>query len=113
MRTVAPLIVFALISGCATHSTGPVFTDVPPIDATTEPRPIALGDHFPVTIGLGPTPPVVVEVTVDADGFIELPQIGKLHVAGLKPSQFEDAAIAEYRRRGIVLHGMVHPGIVR
>lgn len=113
MRTLVLLILLALISGCAMHSTGPVFTDILPTDAVTEPGPIMSGDHFPVRIGLGPNSPIVVEVTVDADGFIELPQIGKLHVAGLRPSQFEDAARAEYQRRGIILHGMVHPGVVQ
>ena len=112
MRLEPLLIALVVVSGCATRSTAPSFAQVPLAETATE-RYFETGDHFPVTIGLGPNPPVIIKVTVDNDGYIELPQIGKLRVIGMTESQFEEAAIAEYHRRGIVLHGMVHSGIVQ
>jgi len=71
------------------------------------------GDRFPMTIGLGPNPPVVVNLAVDRAGYIDLPQIGRLRVAGMVGTEMEKAAAAEYQKRGIPLHGMFHPGIVQ
>ena len=82
-------------------------------DVALRERLFVVGDSFSVTIGLGPNPPAVVQVTVDKEGYIELPQIDKLRVAGMTRTQIEKAAVAEYQRRGIDLHGMVNPGIVR
>jgi protein involved in polysaccharide export with SLBB domain len=65
-----------------------------------------------LVIGLGPNPPVVVDLTVDQEGYVELPQIGRFHVVGMLGTEMEKAVGAEYRKRGIPLHGMVHPGVV-
>src|SRR5258708_3434165 len=97
MRCSPCLIAVALLWGCASHSTGPSFTELPeskPVDpyAALRDRQIVPGDRFPLTIGLGPNPPVVVEVTVDQEGYIELPQIRRLRVAGMLGSEMEKAA---------------------
>src|SRR5215470_1029091 len=101
MRTVVPFIALVFVSGCAIRLPERVFSDVPGTDVAVEPRSIVAGDHIEVPILLSPSRAVVVEVTVDGDGFIELPEIGKLHVAGMKPSQFDNAVTAEYKKRGI------------
>jgi len=65
-----------------------------------------------MVIGLGPNPPVVADLTVDREGYIELPQIGRLRVAGMLGTEMEKAVAAEYKKHGIPLHGMFHPGVV-
>jgi len=114
----APLLIaVALLWGCATPSKGPSFSELPeskpvdPYDALRA-RHLVPGDRFPMVIGLGPNPPVVVDLTDDRAGYVELPQIGKLHVAGMLGTEMEKAVAGEYRKRGIPLHGMVHPGVV-
>jgi protein involved in polysaccharide export with SLBB domain len=119
MRYAPLLITVALLSGCATRSVGPSFSELPtpeskpvdPYDALRA-RHLVIGDHFPVVIGLGPNPPVVLDLTVDQEGYVELPQIGKIHVAGMLGTEMEKAVAAEYRKQGIPLHGMIHPGVV-
>ncbi len=114
----APLLVpVALLFGCASP-TAPTFSELPdskvPADLY-EPlraRQLVPGDRFPMVIGLGPNPPVVVDLTVDQDGYVELPQIGTLRVAGMLGTEIEKAVSAEYQKRGIRLHGMIHPGVL-
>src|SRR5262249_53409556 len=117
MRPTILWLAIALVSGCATNPRQATFADLPlsgdsQADDAERERLIVQGDRFPVRIGLGPNPPVVVKVTVDQEGCIELPEIGRLRVAGMNASQMEDAAKAQYRSRGIRLHGMEHPGVV-
>ncbi len=109
MRYAHLLISIALLSGCASPSTGPNFSELPeprvdPYEALRL-RHLVPGDQFPMVIGLGPNPPVVVDLTVDQEGYVELPQIGRLHVAGMLGTEMEEAVAAEYQRRGIPLHG--------
>ncbi len=117
MRYAPLLITVALLSGCASRPTSPSFSELPelkpadPYEALRA-RHLVPGDRFPMVIGLGPNPPVVVDLTIDQEGYVELPQIGKLHVAGMLGTEMEQAVAAEYRKRGIRLHGMVRPGIV-
>src|SRR5438874_1765467 len=100
MRYVAPLIASALLSGCASRSTGPSFSELPeskPVHpyAALRVRHIVPGDRFPMVIGLGPNSPVIVDLTVDQQGYIELPQIGRLCVAGMLGIQMEKTVAAE------------------
>ena len=116
MRYAPLLITIALLFGCASRQTGARFSELPekpadPYEALRA-RPLMPGDRFPLCIGLGPNPPVVVELTVDGEGYIELPQIGRFRVAGMLGTEMENAAATEYRKRGISLHGMVRPGVV-
>ena len=117
MRYAPVLIAVALLSGCANRSTGPVFSEFPGSSLvprqTLGARNIVPGDRFLVTIGLGPNPPIVVDLTVDPEGYVDLPQFGSLHVAGMLGAEMEKAVAAGYQKRGIVLRGMVSPGVVR
>ncbi len=113
----APLLIIAAVSaGCVSHSTAPAFSELPdckppdPYEALRARR-LVPGDRFPLRIGFDP--PTVVDVAVDPDGYIELPQIGRLHVAGMLGTEMEKAVAAGYQKRGITLHGMVRPGVVQ
>jgi len=117
MRYAHLLIAVTLLSGCVSRPTGPTFSELPdpkPVDPyeAIRARHLVPGDRFPMVIGLGPKPPVVVNLTVDQEGYVELPQIGRLRVAGMLGTEMEKAVAAEYRKRGIPLHGMFHPGVV-
>ena len=118
MRYAPLLVTVVLLSGCASPPSS-AFSELPdskpPVDAyeALRARHIVPGDCFPMRIGLGPNPPVVVDLTVAPEGYVELPQIGRLHVAGMLGAEMEKAVAAEYQKRGIVLHGMVSPGVVR
>ena len=76
----------ALLSGCASRETGPAFSELPdtkpinPYDALRA-RHIMPGDRFPMMIALSPDSPTIVHLTVDQEGYVELPQIGRMHVA--------------------------------
>src|SRR5574341_1189539 len=102
MRYAPLLITVALLSGCASHSTGPSFAELPDSKPPADPyealraRHIVPGDRFPMILGLGPNPPVVVDLAVDSEGYIELPQIGRLRVAGMLGTEMEKAVAAEY-----------------
>ena len=65
------------------------------------------GDRFPMWIALGTDSPVRVDLTVDQQGYISLPQIGTLHVAGMIGAEVEASAAAEYEKRGFIIHPTV------
>ena len=111
MRYATLLTIIALLAGCASRSTVPAFSELPDSNPPADPdeailsRHIMPGDRFPVWIALGTDSPVRVDLTVDQEGCVQLPQIGRLHVAGMLGTEMEEAVIAEYQRRGIPLHG--------
>ncbi len=66
--------------------------------------PIRQGDTFELKIGGVPAPEVVAisaSYTVDGDGYLNLPYINKVRVAGLTPGEIQNAVERTYMDRGI------------
>ena len=65
---------------------------------------LRVGDSFDLRIGGVPSDDIGTissNYTIDGEGYLNLPMLGKLHVAGMTPSQIQSAVEHSYVERGI------------
>jgi polysaccharide export outer membrane protein len=97
----AILIVLLLLSGCATRRNYPVFAEIPGMQRPPESHRITPGDRIHLPSGTDPQSPTV-EVTVDSEGDIELPRVGKVPVVGMTREEAGYRIWHAYSDQGLV-----------
>lgn len=104
------LLAFALLSSCATrdHSTSqaPTLSDLAANPAQRSAQGIRLRSGDIIDVRLGGVPREEIEqvtgtYSVDTEGFVNVPQVGRIKASGLTQEAVQSAIEAAYRAKGI------------